>query len=154
MRIGAALVALACAGTLASVAHGGGRRATARPAAPGARILEDHGRWESGYGARFYNVVGRLKNTTDHALKFVKRRVEALDAKGKRVASVETYNESAEALAVEGLPDDVVERLRATSPKPLAAGGEERFRAGFMADETPPFTSYRVTVVETPPAEK
>lgn len=117
---------------------------------PSATVLEHKGRWESGYGAKFYNVVGRLKNTSDHALRYVKLRIDALDAKGKVVASTETYNESAEAL---GVPDlDANQLLASGKVKPLAAGAEERFRGSFLDDETPPFTDYRVTVVETPPA--
>src|SRR2546425_1808162 len=96
-------------------------------AAPDAKILEHHGRWESGYGAKFYNVVGRLKNTSGHALRWVKLRVEAVDEKGKVVASTETYNESAEALAVPDL--DPKELLATGKVKSLPAGGEERFRA-------------------------
>ena len=82
---------------------------------PDAKVLEHHGRWESGYGAKFYNVVGRLQNTSDHALRFVKLRVDALDAHGKVVATTETYNESAEALAVPDL-----------DPKELLASGKAR----------------------------
>ena len=47
-------------------------------AAPDARILEHKGRWESGYGAKFYNVVGRLQNTSGHALRWVKPSVKIL----------------------------------------------------------------------------
>ena len=115
---------------------------------PDAKVLEHHGRWESGYGAKFYNVVGRLQNTSDHALRFVKLRIEALDAHGKVVASTETYNESAEALAVPDL--DPKELLASGKVKPLAAHAEERFRGSFLAEETPPFENYRVTVIETP----
>jgi hypothetical protein len=113
-------------------------------AAEAARVVEERGRWESGYGAEFYNVVGRVENTSGHALRWVKLRVEALDAGGKVVASTVTYNESAEGLTVPGAkPAD----LRVT---PLAAGAAERFRASFLKDETPPFTSHRVVVVEAP----
>jgi hypothetical protein len=42
--------------------------------------------------------------------------------------------------------------LTAGNVKPLAAGAEERFRGGFMADEYPGLKSHRVTVVETPAA--
>ncbi len=125
--------------------------AAAWAAHPDAKVLEHHGRWESGYGAKFYNVVGRLQNTSDHPLRFVKLRVDALDAHGKVVASTETYNESAEALAVPDLKPE--ELLASGKVKPLAAGGEERFRASFLAEETPPFEDYRVTVVETPAAK-
>ena len=120
-------------------------------AAPDAKVLEHHGRWESGYGARFYNVVGRLRNTSDHALRYVKLRIDAIDDHGKVVASTDTYNESAEALAVPEL--DPKELLASGKVKPLAAAAEERFRASFLDDETPAFKDYRVTVVETPAAK-
>jgi hypothetical protein len=118
---------------------------------PPATVLEHHGRWESGYGAKFYNVVGRLKNTSTHALRYVKLRIEVLDDKGKVVASTDTYNESADALAVPDL--DPKELLASGKVKPLAAGGEERFRGSFLEEETPPFKEYRVRVVETPAAD-
>ena len=114
-----------------------------------AEILEHHGRWESGYGATFYNVVGRLRNTSGHPLAYVKLRIDAVDDHGKVVASTETYNESAEALAVpEVKREDALKKV-----KPLAAGAEERFRASFLKEETPAFTDYRVTVVEGPKAD-
>jgi hypothetical protein len=113
--------------------------------------MEHHGRWESGYGAKFYNVVGRLKNTSGHGLRYVKLRIDALDGGGKVVASTATYNESAEALAVPDLSPK--ELLASGKVKPLAAGAEERFRASFLEDETPPFKDYRVTVTETPAAK-
>ena len=117
--------------------------------APGAEILEHHGRWESGYGATFYNVVGRLRNTSGHALAYVKLRLEALDDHGKVVASTDTFNESAEALGVpEVKPEDALKKV-----KPLAAGAEERFRGSFLKEETPAFKDYRVTVVATPAAK-
>jgi len=37
--------------------------------ARGAQVVEHRGRWESGYGAKFYNVVGRLKNSSGHDLR-------------------------------------------------------------------------------------
>jgi hypothetical protein len=117
--------------------------------APGAEILEHHGRWESGYGATFYNVVGRLRNTSGHPLAYVKLRLDALDGQGKAVATTDTYNESAEALGVpEVKREDALKKV-----KPLAAGAEERFRGSFLKEETPAFTDYRVTVVETPAAK-
>src|SRR5712691_643178 len=119
-------------------------------AGTGARVVEHHGRWESGYGVEFFNVVGRLKNTSGHALRYVKLRIDALDARGKVVASTTTYNESAEGLAVPDL--DPAELLRSGKVKPLAADAEERFRGSFLKEETPAFKDYRVTVVETPSA--
>jgi len=121
---------------------------------PGAQVIEHKGRWESGYGVEWYNVVGRLKNTSGHPLAYVKLRIDALDKAGKTVASTDAYNESAEVLSVEveGGPKDPAERLKTTKVKPLAPDAEERFRGSFIKDETPAFTDYRVTVVDTPAA--
>jgi len=116
-----------------------------------AEVLEHKGKWESGYGSTWYNVVGRLKNTSDHALRWVKLRIDAVDGGGKTVASTETYNESAEVLTVpEANPKDLLEKGKV---KPIAAGAEERFRGSFLKEETPAFASYTVTVVETPAAK-
>jgi len=113
------------------------------------RVLESHGRWESSYGEHFYNVVGKLRNDGPKALRWVKLRVDAVDKAGKVVASTETYNESAGALAVPDISQAEKDALR-PKLKPLAPGAEEAFRAGFLRDETPPFETHKVTVVETP----
>jgi hypothetical protein len=121
----------------------------ARAGQPDAKVLEDAGKWESGYGAKFYNVVGRLKNTSDHPLQFVKLRIEVLDDAGKVVASTDAWNESAEGLGVPDVPQaEILAKL-----KPIPAGATERFRGSFLEEETPPFKSYRVLVVETPAAK-
>lgn len=101
---------------------------------PGACVVEHKGRWESGYGVEWYNVVGRLKNTSGHPLAYVKLRIDAVDGKGKTVASTEAYNESAEVLTVEveGGPKDPAERLKTAKVKPLAVDAEERFRGSFI----------------------
>jgi hypothetical protein len=117
---------------------------------PDAEILEHAGKWESGYGSRFYNVVGRLRNVSDRPLVFVKLRIDAVGKDGTVVASTETYNESAEVLAV---PEVDGQQLLADGKiKVIPPGTEERFRGSFLDEETPPFESYRVTVVETRPA--
>jgi hypothetical protein len=123
----------------------------ARAGGPDAKVLEDGGKWESGYGSKFYNVVGRLKNTSDHPLQFVKLRIELLDEAGKVVASTETWNEEAEVL---GVPEaDGTALLAQGKIKPIPAGTEQRFRGSFLDEETPPFKSYRVLVIETPAAK-
>jgi hypothetical protein len=116
----------------------------------GAKILHDAGKWESGYGAKFYNVVGTLQNTSGHALRYVKVRIEALDGDGKVIGSTDTYNESAEVLSAPEI--DPQKMLASGKVKPLPAGAEERFRGGFMADELPAVKGHRVSVVETPAA--
>jgi hypothetical protein len=123
-------------------------------AEPTIKVLEHTGRWESGYGSTWYSVVGRLRNTGDAPVTHVKLRLEALDAAGKPVASADAYNESAEAMSVvvEGEPGGATAPVAAAKVMPLAPGAEERFRGGFLKEETPPFESYRVTVVEAPPA--
>ena len=94
-----------------------------------------------GYGAKFYNVVGRLKNASDHPLAYVKLRIDAVDKDGKVVASTETYNESAEVL---GVPEVDGQALLAQGKiKQIAPGAEERFRGSFLEEETPPFDTYR-----------
>jgi hypothetical protein len=140
MRVAACALAAVVLGTWTAAAH-----------AADARVLEHKGRWESGYGSTWYNVVGRLKNTSGHDLRWVKLRIDAVDGSGKVVASTDTYNESAEVLTVpEANPQDLLAKGKV---KPLAADAEERFRGSFLKEETPAFTDYRVTVVETPSAK-
>ena len=55
---------------------------TAAAIAADAEILEHKGRWESGYGSTWYNVVGRLRNTSGHPLRWVKLRLDAVDEGG------------------------------------------------------------------------
>jgi len=114
-------------------------------------VSGESGKWESGYGAKFYNVVGTLKNTGTTPLQYVQLRVELLDAGGKVVASNETYNEGAEALTAPGA--DAAALAKAGKVKPLAAGASERFRTSFLEEETPKFESHRVVVVAAPAAD-
>lgn len=130
----------------------GFRVAVAGTAAPtGVQILEHKGRWESGYGETFYNVVGRFKNATGKTLQFVKLRVELLDAHAKVVAKSDAYNETAEGLSVPDLDPKAL--LASGKIAPVEKDQEQRFRTSFIKDETPPFESYRVRVMEAPPAK-
>ena len=113
-------------------------------------ILDHKGRWESGYGETFYNVVGRFKNATGKTLQFVKLRVELLDAHAKVVGKSDAYNETAEGLTVPEI--DPKQLLASGKIAPLEKGQEQRFRTSFLKDETPAFESYRVRVLEAPPA--
>jgi len=136
-RLASLAAALVCTGAAAHAAD--------------ADVLEHKGRWESGYGSTWYNVVGRVKNTSGHDLRWVKLRIEAIGKDGKTVASTVTYNESAEVLTV---PEADPQALLAKGKvKALPAGAEERFRGSFLKDETPAFETHRVTVVEAPAAK-
>lgn len=121
----------------------------ARAAEPQATLLEHTGRWESGYGSTFYNVVGRVKSTAPQPISYVKLRIELLDGQAKPVASAEAYTENAEALADPAL--DEAGRTKALETiEPIAPGAEKRFRASFLKEETPPFVAHRVVIVATP----
>jgi hypothetical protein len=111
-------------------------------------IASHTGKWESGYGAKFYNVVGTLENGGKTPVAWVKLRVEALDARGAVVASTDAYNESAEALSAPGA--DVEALVASGKVTPIAPGATQRFRASFLEDEHPGVVSHRVTVAEAP----
>lgn len=132
------------------VASGVVARADMPAVAPGVTVVDDHGRWESAYGEQFYNVVGRVRNGGKASVVFVRLEVEALDGAGKVVAKAEAYNETAEALAEPKA--NVDEIVRSGTLKPLEAGQEQRFRAGFLQDEHPDIATYRVRVVAAPVA--
>jgi len=102
--------------------------------------VEHHGRWESGYGVEFYNVVGRLRNTSGHALRYVKVRIDALDARGKVVASTTTYNESAEDLRCRTSTRGAPAEREGEAPRGRRGGALPR---SFLKEETPAFTDYR-----------
>lgn len=126
------------------------------PAAPGTAVpagitvKEDGARWESGYGEKFFQVVGTVTNGSPDTLGAIRIRTELLDGDGKVVAAFDGWNGRAEALG-----DLSVEAARAelakVTPGPLAPGTSDRFRATFLADETPAFTSHRIRVVAVLP---
>lgn len=125
--------------------------AIAGAGAEGVRVVEDAGRWESGYGVDFYNVVGTLEVTGDTPRQFVKLRVEALDAAGKVVATETAWNETAEALSA---PDaDAAALVAAGKVSPVEPGRRQRFRASFLKDEHPTIATHRITVLDAPEAK-
>lgn len=119
--------------------------------ADGVRVVESTGKWESGYGVEFYNVVGTIQVTDAAPRTFVKLTVEALDASGKVVATETTYNETAEALSAPGA--DAAALVAAGKVTPVPAGGRQRFRTSFLKDEHPTIENHRVAVAEAPTAE-
>lgn len=119
--------------------------------ADGVRVVEHTGRWESGYGVEFYNVVGSVEITDGTPRAFVKLTIEALDEAGDVVATEAAYNEKAEALSAPGA--DAAALVAAGKVTPVPAGGRQRFRTSFLKDEHPTIARHRVVVAEAPKAE-
>jgi hypothetical protein len=119
--------------------------------ADGVRVVEDAGKWESGYGVEFYNVVGAIEVTDGAPRKFVKLTVEALDAAGAVVATESAWNETAEALSA---PDaDAAALVAAGKVTPVLPGKRQRFRTSFLKEEHPTIAKHRTSVAEAPAAE-
>lgn len=121
--------------------------AAAVAAAPDDRIAlrEDGARWESGYGEKFFQVVGTVTNGGDATVGAVRIRTELLDGSGKVVAAFDGWNARAEALGDLALEAARAE-LPAMRPDPIPPGQSDRFRATFLADETPAFSAHRARV--------
>ena len=113
------------------------------------QIVEQSGKWESGYGSTFYNIVGKLKNNSAKPVRAVRLKAELLDKAGKVVASNNLYNFQADKLSDESLSGTLDEKLARVNPKPIAGGASDNFRCSFLKEETPEFATYRVVVVET-----
>ncbi|MEW6270969.1 MAG: FxLYD domain-containing protein [Thermodesulfobacteriota bacterium] len=141
--------------TLAAASASAGRAAEPAPASSaGAGAVEariDTARWESGYGERFFQVVGTVSNRSSRPVAAVRLRCELLDEAGAVVASFDGWNGRAEALGeLRGAAAQA--QLAKLAPQAIALGATDRFRATFLADETPKFASQRVQVVEVLPA--
>lgn len=126
--------------------------ATGTPIPAGITVKEDSARWESGYGDKFYQVVGTVKNDSPDTVGAILVRTELLDDSGKVVATFDGWNARAEALGdLTGAAARA--ELANLAPGPIAPGTSDRFRATFIEDETPKFTKHRVRIVNVlPPA--
>lgn len=141
------LAAVAC---LLGVAFAARAADTPADASVGVTVKEDSARWESGYGEKFFQVVGTVTNGSPAAVGAVRIRTELLGEDGKVVAHFDGWNARAEALG--DLSDAAArDELAKLAPGPLAPGTSDRFRATFLADETPPFKSHRVRVAAVLP---
>jgi hypothetical protein len=109
-------------------------------------------RWENGYGVKFYNVVGSVANQSQKPLGAVRVRIELLGADGKVVKSADAWNASAEQLA-DASGDAARKKLGEIHAKPIAPGGQDKFRMSFLEDETPKFEKQQAHVVATLPAQ-
>jgi hypothetical protein len=132
--------------------------ASAAPAdaADAATIAEQHGQWEMSYGAVYYRVFGYVQNNSSKPIKYVKLKLDLVDAAGKSVTSMVGYNQKAEALGiVEGEGADTLTKI---SPEealkkiaPLKPGEKDLFRMGIGKDDIPKkpkFKSYQLKIVE------
>jgi hypothetical protein len=118
-------------------------------AADDIQILEQNGKWESGYGSTFFNIVGKVKNASSKPARVVHLRAELLDKTGKVVASTDLYNYQADKLSDDALTGTFDEKLAKLKPSLIAPGATDNFRCSFLKEETPEFATHRVVVVET-----
>jgi hypothetical protein len=97
-------------------------------------------------GAGLLVIRGEVHNDTKGALRHVKLAFELLDARGRVVAVEHGYNRSSEMLREidSPIPWNADDPPQAAIPY----GGTDTFRMLFLRNETPPFRSYRVRVVE------
>jgi hypothetical protein len=114
-------------------------------------LKEDTAKWESGYGAKFFQVVGTLTNKGSRPIGAALVRVELLDEKGAVVAHADAWNAAAEQLG--DLSGEAAQaKLKTLGAKPVAPGASDRFRVSFLEEETPKFKAHRSQVLATLPA--
>jgi hypothetical protein len=119
-------------------------------------IAEQHGQWEMSYGAVYYRVFGYVQNESARPIRYVKLRLDLLDADGNSVYSVTGYNQKAESLGVvEGLGADTLEAVpfeeKLAKVDPIPPGEKDLFRIGVSKDDIPKkpkFKSYSLKVLE------
>jgi hypothetical protein len=124
-----------------------GAPAAAAPTDRSAAIVEHNGKWESGYGETFFNIVGRVRNGDSAPLRWIQLRAELVDANGAAIGNAEGFNFAAEGLSNETLPAAIEEKLKVVQPAPIPPGGEDRFRLSVLKDDAPTLASYRLSVV-------
>ena len=127
-----------------------------RAMAADAVVAEQHGQWEMSYGAVYYRVFGYVENKSAKPLRYVKLKLDLLDASGKSVYSTVGFNQKAEALGdIEGEGADTLksapldEKLKKVEAIP--AGEKDLFRIGVSKDDIPKkpkFKSYAIRIVE------
>jgi len=114
-------------------------------------VSEDTAKWESGYGARFYQVVGSVKNQGKTPIGAVKLRVELQDDAGKSVAQGTCWNGAAESLA-DASDDAAKSAVAAGKVKPIAAGESDKWRCTFLDEDVPKFSKHATAVALVIPA--
>jgi hypothetical protein len=144
-RRGVALARVALGGLVlaAAVAAAAGVAVAADPDPASVAIEIQSAKWESGYGVRFFQVVGTAANRGERPVGAVQVRTELLDAAGKVVATGDCWNGRAEALN-----DLDAARAKIASPgiEPIAPGKSDRWRCTFVEEDVPAFESHRARV--------
>jgi hypothetical protein len=143
----ATLLALAARGDLVLADEAKPASGTVAASSPAALEVES-AKWESGYGVKFFQVVGSVANRGDRALGAVLIHTELLDASGKAVAEVDCWNGRAEALG-ELRGDAARAKLASARVEPIAAGASDKWRCTFLEEDTPKFEKHRATVAAT-----
>ena len=98
-------------------------------------------------GAGLLVMRGEVRNDTGLEIDHVKLAFELLDDAGKVVAAEEGYNRNSEMLR----PIDSPIPWSVEDPPhvPIPKDGSDSFRMLFVRSETPPFSTYRIRVVES-----
>jgi hypothetical protein len=136
---------------LAALALLASAQPSAAESAAGPDLEVESARWESGYGAKFFQVVGTVANPGERPLGAVLIKTELLDAAGKVVATVECWNGRAEALG--DLRGEAAEKkLTEAKVEPIAPGGSDKWRCTALDEDAPGATSHRAQVAVTLPA--
>jgi hypothetical protein len=91
-------------------------------------------------------IRGVIQNDAGGLLDHVKFAFELLDGRGRVVASEVGYNRSSEMLRA--IESPIPWTANDPPQMPIPRGGTDTFRMLFLRNETPPFESYRVRVVE------
>jgi hypothetical protein len=97
-------------------------------------------------------IRGEIHNEARSALRHVKLGYELLDSGGRVVQSEYGYNRASEMLRAIDSPIP----WNANDPPqlPIPKGGTDTFRMLFLRNETPPFQSYRVRILEADVGEE
>lgn len=92
-------------------------------------------------------ISGRLENTSEHPLQYVKLQFELLSEDGVVVFRDHGYNRKAEALREE-VYETGQKTLTEMAVEPIAAGAQDEFRFIFFRADIPEFHAYRIRILE------
>jgi len=123
------------------------------PVGPGVRVLSHRGEWTSfftmnGGSEEIFLISGRLENTTDQPLTYVKLQFELLGEDQVVILRDYGYNRKAEALREEAY-ETGKKSLADMGIEQVAGKAQEDFRFIFFKGDVPEFHSYRIRVLES-----